>query len=153
MILYVRTVFLVVRTIRLICPNVHSSCPDDNVFATSTWHYVRTSLKFRPDGEPYRVKSLSPRAAAHFLASFCVFIFVILCVFFSYILCIVLTCTCRLWILSPSQVYSCTLLLIYFKLSMIKIGCVWVSTILSLICIIPQNLLLVGLRLCLFGSP
>jgi hypothetical protein len=82
-----------------------------------------------------------------------VFFFVILCVFFSYILCIVLTCTCRLWILSPSQVYSCTLLLIYFKLSMIKIGCVWVSTILSLICIIPQNLLLVGLRLCLFGSP
>jgi hypothetical protein len=31
---------------------------------------------------------------------------------------------------------------------MIKIGCFWVSTILSLICIIPQNLRLVGLRLC-----
>jgi len=41
-------------------------------------------------------------------------------------------------------------LLIYFKLSMIKIGCFWVSTILSLICIIPQNLLLVGFSI-LFG--
>jgi hypothetical protein len=33
--------------------------------------------------------------------------------------------------------------------SMLKIGCFWVSTIFSLICIIPQNMLLVGLRLCL----
>jgi len=72
-ILYVRTVFLVVRTIWLIRPDVYSSCPDERVFATSTWHYVQTSLKFRPNGEPCRVKSHSPRAAVHFFASFCVF--------------------------------------------------------------------------------
>jgi len=64
----------------LIHPDGYSSCPDDHFFATSTWHYVWTSLKFRPDGEPYRVISLSPRATAHFLASFCVF-FVVLCIF------------------------------------------------------------------------
>jgi hypothetical protein len=29
---------LVVRTIRLIRPDVHSSCPDERVFTTSTWH-------------------------------------------------------------------------------------------------------------------
>jgi hypothetical protein len=69
-----------VRTIRLIRSDAHSSCPDDRVFATSTWHYVWTSLKFRPDGEPCRVKSHSPRAAAHFLVSFLCF-FVVLCVF------------------------------------------------------------------------
>jgi hypothetical protein len=69
-ILYVRTVILVVRTIRLIRSDVHSSCSDERVFATSTWHYVRTSLKFRLDGEPCRVKSHSPRAAAYFFASF-----------------------------------------------------------------------------------
>jgi len=63
-----------VRTIRLIRPDVYSSFLNDRVFATSMWHYVRTSLKFRSDGEPCRVKSLSPRAAAHFLASFCVFL-------------------------------------------------------------------------------
>jgi len=60
MILYVRKVFLVVQTIRLIRPNIHSSCPDECVFTTSTWHYVRTSLNFCPDGEPCRVKSHSP---------------------------------------------------------------------------------------------
>jgi hypothetical protein len=38
-----------------------------------TWHHVLTSLMFRPDGEPCRVKSLSPRAAAHFFASFVIF--------------------------------------------------------------------------------
>jgi len=59
-----------VRTIRLIRPDVHSSCPDKRVFATSTWHYVRTSFKFRPDGEPCRVKSHSPCATAHFFALF-----------------------------------------------------------------------------------
>lgn len=79
-ILYVRTVFLVVRAIRLICLEVHSSCLDDYVFATSTWNYIRTSLKFHLDGEPCRVKSLSPRPAAHFLASFCVFL--LSCAFF-----------------------------------------------------------------------
>jgi hypothetical protein len=68
--LYVQTVILVVRTIQLIRPDVHSSCPNERVFATFAWHYVRTSLKFCPDGEPCRVKSHSPRAAAHFFASF-----------------------------------------------------------------------------------
>jgi hypothetical protein len=63
-----------VRTIRLIRPDVYSSFPNDRVFVTSMWHYVHTSLKFHPDGEPYRVKSLSPCAATHFLASFCVFL-------------------------------------------------------------------------------
>jgi hypothetical protein len=63
-----------VQTIQLIRLDDYSSCPEDRFFATSTWHYVRTSLKFRLDGEPCRVISLSPRAAAHFLASFCVFL-------------------------------------------------------------------------------
>jgi hypothetical protein len=72
--LYVRTVFLVVWTIRLIRPDVNSYCPDERVFATSTWHYVRTSFKLRPDGESYRVKSLSPHAAAHSFALFCSFL-------------------------------------------------------------------------------
>jgi len=69
-----------VRTIQLIRSDGYSSCSDDRVFASSTWHYVLTLLKFRPDGEPCRVKPLSPRAAAHFLASFCVFL--LSCVFF-----------------------------------------------------------------------
>jgi len=68
--LYVRMVILVVRTIRLIRPNVYSSCMDERVFVISTWHYVRTSLKFLLDGEPCRVKSHSPCAAAHFFAHF-----------------------------------------------------------------------------------
>jgi hypothetical protein len=33
---------------------------------------------------------------------------------------------------------------------MLKIGCFWVFIILSLICIINQNILLFGLRLCIF---
>jgi hypothetical protein len=70
MILYVRTVFLVVRTIRLIRPDVHSPCLDERVFATSTWHYVRTSFKFHPDSESCRVKLRSPHAAAHFFCPF-----------------------------------------------------------------------------------
>jgi hypothetical protein len=69
-ILYVRTVFLVVRTIRLIRPDVHSFCPNERVFAIFMWHYVWTPLKFRLDGEPCRVKSHSPCAAAHFFAPF-----------------------------------------------------------------------------------
>jgi len=68
--LYVRTIILVVRTIQLILLDVHSSCLDERVFAISTWHYVQTSLKFHPDGEPYRVKSCSSCAAAHFFAPF-----------------------------------------------------------------------------------
>jgi hypothetical protein len=68
--MYVRTVILVVRKIRLIRPDIHSSCSDERVFATSTWHYVQTSFKLRPDSESCRVKSLSPCAAAHFFTSF-----------------------------------------------------------------------------------
>jgi hypothetical protein len=64
-----------VLTIQLIRPYAHSSCPDDRVFATSTWNYVQTSLKFRLDGELCMVKSHSPRAAAHFLISFCFVLF------------------------------------------------------------------------------
>jgi hypothetical protein len=79
-ILYVRTVFLVVRTIWLIRPDVHSSCPDEHVFATSMWHYVRTSLKFRSDGEPCRVKSHSPWRHTSFFPLLLCF-FVVLCVF------------------------------------------------------------------------
>jgi hypothetical protein len=58
--LYVQTILLVVRTIRLIRPNVNSSCPDERVFAISTWHYVRKSLKFFPDGEPCAVAHFFP---------------------------------------------------------------------------------------------
>jgi len=101
-----------VWTIQLFRPDAHSSFLDDCVFTTSTWHYVRTSLKFRPDGEPCRVKSHSPRAAAHVLVSFCVFL--LSCAFFSYFLCIVLTCSCRLCILFPPQVCINTLLLFFF---------------------------------------
>jgi hypothetical protein len=70
---YVRTVFLVVRTIRLIRP-------DEHVFMTSTWHYVQTSLKFRPDGEHCRVKSHSPWCRTSFSPLLLCF-FVVLCVF------------------------------------------------------------------------
>jgi hypothetical protein len=68
--LYVRTVILVVQPIRLIHPDVNSSNPEERVFAISTWHYVRTSFKFRPNGEPCRVKSHSPRAATLSFAPF-----------------------------------------------------------------------------------
>jgi hypothetical protein len=85
--------FLFFRFFRLDCG---SNCPDGKVdssgrpFSLSGWayflrsltcHYVRTSLKFCPDGEPCRVISHSPRAAAF---SFCLFVvlFVILCIFF-----------------------------------------------------------------------
>jgi hypothetical protein len=40
--LYVRTVILVVRMTRLIHSDVHSSCPDELVFETSMWHYIQT---------------------------------------------------------------------------------------------------------------
>jgi hypothetical protein len=59
-----------VQTKRLIRPDVYSSCSDDRVFVTSTWHYVQKSLKFRPDGEPCRVKSLSPHAQLTFWPPF-----------------------------------------------------------------------------------
>jgi hypothetical protein len=81
---YVRMVFLVVRTIRLIRPDIHSSCLDELVFVTSTWHYIRTSFKFRPDGEPYRVKSHSPLAAAHIFAPFGSFCRLVHCLYAFY---------------------------------------------------------------------
>jgi len=54
------------------------------VFVRSlTWHYIRKSLKFRPDGEPSRVISLSPALqplSFHFF-------FVVLCVFPYFYVC------------------------------------------------------------------
>jgi hypothetical protein len=84
--LYVRTMILVVQTIQLIHPNVNSSSLDERVFTISMWHYVRTSLKFRPDGESCRVKSYSARFAALLFAFFgsflssCAFSLCFLCV-------------------------------------------------------------------------
>jgi len=84
--LYVQTMFLVVRTIQLIRLDINSSSPDELVFTISTWHYVRTSLKFCLDGESCRVKSHSPRAATLLFAFFgsflssCAFSLCFLCV-------------------------------------------------------------------------
>jgi hypothetical protein len=64
-ILNVRTYILVVRTIQVLRPDVFG---------------------YRPDGEPYRVKSFSPRAAALLLGSFWLD-FVVFCFFFSMFLC------------------------------------------------------------------
>jgi hypothetical protein len=116
--LYVRTVILAARTVRLIRPDVNSSTPDERVFAISTWYYVRTSLNFRPDGEPCRVKSHSPRAAAFSsdpFGSFCrvVHLFCVFYVKFSSargILSIYL---------HPKYDFN-TLLLIYFKFLCLK---------------------------------
>jgi hypothetical protein len=105
-ILNVRTVFLVVRTIRLIRPDVHSSCLDECVFATSTWH-------FRLDGEPCRVKLHSPCAVAHFFAPFGSFLSS--CALSLCFLCVSLWCTCHLCSLSPPHVFF--LLFYYFILS------------------------------------
>jgi hypothetical protein len=99
--LYVRMVILVVRTIRLICLDVHSSCLD--VFVRSlTWHYVQTSLKFRSDGEPCKVKSHSPWSRMSLSPLF--WFFLSSCAFFLCFLCVILKCTCHLCNLSPPQV-------------------------------------------------
>jgi hypothetical protein len=100
--LYVQKVILVVRTIRLIRLDVNSSCLDERVFAISIWHDVRTSLKFHLDGESCRVKSLSPRAAAHFFTSFGSFLSS--CAFFLCFLREILKCKCHPCDLSPPQV-------------------------------------------------
>jgi hypothetical protein len=86
--LYVQTIILVVRTIRLIRPDIHSSCPDERVFGTTTWHYVWTSFKLRPDGESCRVKSLSPRASTHFFTFFGSFL--LSCALSLFFLCVTL---------------------------------------------------------------
>jgi len=52
-----------------------------------------------------------PGVAHHFLLSFCVFLSS--CAFSLCFLCVFLSCTCRLWILSPPQVCIYTLLLIF----------------------------------------
>jgi hypothetical protein len=150
----------------LVCLDGDSGCPDDTVVSsgcswflsgrpcfydllrgTKSGRHLCSNQTVNPVGlNPFL---LAPQPT---FSPLLFFFFSSSCTFSLYFLCIVLTCTCRLWILSPPQLYSCTLLLIYFKLSMIKISCFWVSTILSLLCIIPQNWLLVGLRLCLFGS-
>jgi hypothetical protein len=69
----VRTVILNVQTFMILVQTAVFLQP-------FTWHNVQTLLMFRPDGEPCRVKSFSPHAAAHFLASFCVVLSS--CVFF-----------------------------------------------------------------------
>jgi hypothetical protein len=117
--LYVRTMILVVRTIRLIRPNVNSSSPDERVFAIFTWHYVWTSLKFRSDDEPCRVKSHSPRAATFSLAPFRSFCRVVhlFCTFYAKF------SSARVIFaiyLHPKYVFN-TLLLIYFKFLCLKL--------------------------------
>jgi hypothetical protein len=101
--------------IRFLClkrPDVHSSCLDERVFETSTWHYVWTSLKFHPDGKPCKVKLYSPLPRTSF--SPLLLCFLSSCAFSLCFLCVFLSCTCRLWILSPPQVCIYTLLLIFF---------------------------------------
>jgi hypothetical protein len=118
--LYVRTVILVVRTIQLIRSDVNSCCPNERVFVISTWHYVRTSLKFRPDGEPCRVKSHSPRAATHFFAPFGSFCRLVRfpCDFYAYFS---LALVIFVVSLHPRYVFN-TLSLISFKFLCLKKG-------------------------------
>jgi hypothetical protein len=116
--LYVHIVILVVRTIRLIHPHVNSSSPDERVFAISMWHYVRMSLKFCLDGEPYRVKSHSPRAAAFSFApfgSFCRAVH-LFCAFYAKFSSARVILTIYL---HPRYIFN-TLLLIYFKFLCLK---------------------------------
>jgi len=117
-ILFVRTVILVVRRygwfVRTLLVLVWTA-----VFLRSlTWHHVWTSLMFRPEGEPCRVKSHSPYAARHFLLSCCDFLS--FCAFSLWFVCIILTCTCHICSLSPPQVYSCTLLLFILSFLCLK---------------------------------
>jgi len=142
-------VVLDVQRIRLIHPDVPYPCPDGRVFAISYVALVRTSLKLRSDDEPCRVISHSPRAAAasyhFFLASF-----VFLCVFSVLFMHISHVHVSSLQFISTPGMflYSFTDLFLVF---MLKIVWFWVSLILSLICIIAQNSLLIGMRFCIFG--
>jgi hypothetical protein len=116
--LYVRTVILVVRTIWLIRPDVNSSSPDERVFVISTWHYIWTSLKFCPDGEPCRVKSHSPSAATFSFTPFGSFCRVVhlFCAFYAKF------SSARVILaiyLHPRYVFN-TLLLIFFKFLCLK---------------------------------
>jgi hypothetical protein len=66
------------------------------------WYYIQTSLKFRPDGEPCRVKSHSPwrRTSLSPLFLFCLST----CAFSLWFLCVILMCTCHICNLSPPLV-------------------------------------------------
>jgi hypothetical protein len=90
------------------CPDDHSSCPDEHVFETSTWHYVRTSLKFRPDGEPCRVKSHSTWRRTSFSPLLLCF-FVVLCVF--------LVLFMRISLVHMSSLYFYSFTIFFFFLS------------------------------------
>jgi hypothetical protein len=119
--LYVRMVILVVRTIWLICPDVHSSCPDEHVFATSTRHYVRTSLKFRPDGEPCRVKSHSPWRRTS-LSPLLLWFFVVLCVFLVIFMHISHVHVSSLHFISSPGMYLYSFTNFFLKVFMLKIS-------------------------------
>jgi hypothetical protein len=71
---------LAVRTVGLIHP-------DERVCAISYVALRRTSLTFRPDGEPCRVKSHSPWCHTS-LSLFSLFLFVVLCFFLVIFMCI-----------------------------------------------------------------
>jgi len=98
----VQTVFLVVRTGVLV--------------RYLMWYYVWTSLKFRLDGEPCRVKSLSLYTVRLPYSFFLFLVFFIVLYVFPCFLCVLLTCTCPFYNLSPPQVWFSTLLLFSFSI-------------------------------------